>query len=119
MPALIFCALLGLILLVRARPYRGRAQRMPMIAAGWAGLGLAAWGYFATSDTLTRLAIVLPALVAVAVIALIYGLAVAGKRIAPVWGRALDIIEIILIVTAVPMAVWVSGLYAWVRSIRA
>lgn len=119
LPALLFCAVLGLILLVRARPYRGRAQRMPMIAAGWTGLGLAAFAFFVQSGTLIRLTAVLPGLVAVAIAALIYGLGVAGKKIAPVWGRALDIMEVILIVAAIPMAVWVSGLYAWVRSIRA
>jgi ESX secretion system protein EccD len=118
LPALLFCVLLGLILLVRARPYRGRAQRVPMIAAGWAGLGFAALGFFLTTDTLMRLTIVLPGLFVAAIAALVYGLGVAGKKIAPIWGRTLDIIEIILVVAAIPMAVWVSGLYAWVRSIK-
>jgi hypothetical protein len=34
------------------------------------------------------------------------------------WGRALDILEIGLILTIVPLAVWVSGLYHWIRTVR-
>jgi type VII secretion integral membrane protein EccD len=117
--ALLFSALLGLIMLIRARPYLGRAQRTPMIAVGSLGLGFAALGFFLISTPLVRLTGVLGALVVIAVTALVYGLAIAGKRIAPIWGRALDIIEVILIVGAVPMMIWVSGLYDWARAIRA
>jgi hypothetical protein len=63
--------------------------------------------------------IVLPAgLLAVATLTLVYGLAVAGKRVSPVWGRALDIVEILLIAGLVPLAAWVCGAYAWIRAIR-
>jgi type VII secretion integral membrane protein EccD len=117
--ALLFCALLGLILLIRARPYLGRSQRVPMIAVGSIGLGLTALGFFDASTPLIRLTAILGGLVVVAIIALVYGLAIAGKRIAPIWGRFLDIIEVILIVGAIPMAVWVSGIYAAVRGIKA
>ena len=55
----------------------------------------------------------------IAIISLVYGLGVAGKRIAPIWGRTLDIFEIILIVGAIPLAVWVSGLYDWARALHA
>jgi hypothetical protein len=49
-----------------------------------------------------------------------FGFAMAGgKRPAsPWWGRALDVLEIVLILGIVPLAVWVSGLYAWIRGIR-
>jgi len=118
-PAVLFCLLLGLILLLRARPYLGRAQRLPVIVAGAGGLGLALFGLFLHSGPSVRLTVVLGGLITIALASLIYGLAVAGKRIAPIWGRILDIVEIILIVGAIPLAVWVSGLYTWVRALRA
>ena len=51
-------------------------------------------------------------------ISLVYGLTVAGKRISPVWGRLLDIVEILLIIALVPLAVWVGGLYGWILNLR-
>jgi len=36
----------------------------------------------------------------------------------PVWARVLDITETVLIVSVVPLAVWVCNLYGWVRSIK-
>ncbi|GAA0909377.1 hypothetical protein GCM10009558_097650 [Virgisporangium aurantiacum] len=49
-----------------------------------------------------------------------FGFAMAGGKRpnSPWWGRALDVLEIVLILGIVPMAIWVSGLYAWIRGIR-
>jgi hypothetical protein len=32
--------------------------------------------------------------------------------------RALDIVEVLLVVAVVPLAMWVCGLYGWIRAIR-
>jgi len=118
-PPTIFCFVLGIVLLLRARPYLGRAQRVPMIAAGSGGLGLAMLGLFLGSGPLVRLTAVFGGLLVIAITALVYGLGVAGKRIAPIWGRTLDIFEIILIVATIPLAAWVVGLDAWARALHA
>ncbi len=118
LPATIFCALLGVILLLRARPYRSRAQRMPILVAGFVGLGLTAVRVFLDTTPVVRLTVVVGGLIIIAVVAMTYGLVLASRKIAPIWGRALDIIEVILILGAVPMAFWVSGMYAWVRALR-
>ena len=43
---------------------------------------------------------------------------VMARRLSPVLGRLLDVFEVLLIVSVVPLAVWASGLYAWVRSLN-
>jgi hypothetical protein len=35
----------------------------------------------------------------------------------PVWSRALDIVEYVLLAAAVPLACWVAGIYDVVRSL--
>ena len=41
------------------------------------------------------------------------------RRTSPVAGRALDILEVLLILAVIPLAAWASGLYGWVRSLNA
>jgi hypothetical protein len=81
------------------------------------GLALVFYAAFREGSTVVRLAGVLIALLAVTVMSLGYGLGVAGKRISPLWGRTLDILEIVLILAVVPLAAWVWGLYSWIRAI--
>ncbi|MBQ1071282.1 type VII secretion integral membrane protein EccD, partial [Micromonospora sp. D75] len=82
------------------------------------GLGLVAAATFAAGSLGVRLGLVRGGLAVVAVISLVYGLTVAGKRISPVWGRTLDIVEILLIIALVPLAVWVCGMYGWIVNLR-
>lgn len=118
LPAVLLCLVLALLSLLRARPFTGRAQRTPVLFAGTAGLGLAAVAVFGAGSLPVRLGLILGGLLLAAVISLIYGLTVAGKRISPVWGRTLDIVEVLLIVGLVPLAAWVCGLYGWIVNLR-
>ncbi|MFD2763611.1 type VII secretion integral membrane protein EccD [Micromonospora eburnea] len=118
LPAVLLCLVLALLSLLRARPFIGRAQRTPVLLAGTVGLGLAAAATFGTATLPLRLGMILGGLLLAAVISLIYGLSVAGKRISPVWGRTLDIVEILLIVALVPLTVWVCGAYGWIVNLR-
>ncbi|MFG3553543.1 type VII secretion integral membrane protein EccD [Micromonospora sp. NPDC047557] len=118
LPAVLLCLVLALLSLLRARPLLGRAQRVPVLLAGTVGLGLAAAATFAGGSLPVRLGLILGGLLLAAVVSLIYGLTVAGKRISPVWGRLLDIVEIMLIIALVPLAVWVCGLYGWIVNLR-
>ncbi|WP_346536787.1 type VII secretion integral membrane protein EccD [Micromonospora sp. DPT] len=118
LPAVLLCLVLALLSLLRARPFIGRAQRTPVLVTGTAGLALTAAATFAGGSLVTRLGLVLGGLLLTAVVSLIYGLSVAGKRISPVWGRTLDIVEILLIVSLVPLAFWVCGLYGWIVNLR-
>ena len=114
----LLCGVLAVLLLLRARPFLSRAHRIPVLVTGVFGLGMAAAAAFASVSMLVRLGAIATGLVVIALISLVYGLVVAGKRISPVWGRLLDIIEILLIVAVVPLAAWVCGLYGWIVHIR-
>ncbi|SCE79103.1 type VII secretion integral membrane protein EccD [Micromonospora mirobrigensis] len=118
LPAVLLCLVLAVLSLLRARPFVGRAQRTPVLLAGTAGLVLAGWATFTAGGLGTRLGVVLGGLLLAAVVSLIYGLTVAGKPISPLWGRMLDIVEILVIVSLVPLAVWVCGLYGWIVNLR-
>ncbi|MEV4823780.1 type VII secretion integral membrane protein EccD [Micromonospora sp. NPDC049274] len=116
--AVLLCLVLALLSMLRARPLLGRAQRVPVLLTGTVGLGLAAAATFAGGSLPVRLGLILGGLLLAAMVSLIYGLTVAGKRISPVWGRLLDIVEIMLIIALVPLAFWVCGLYGWIVNLR-
>jgi ESX secretion system protein EccD len=118
LPGLLLCTVLAVLLLLRARPLAGRRQRLTVLTAGTAGLALAVTAFVAATPPVVRVAVIPGVLLLVAVAALVYGLAVTGRRISPVWGRLLDIAEIVLIVSVVPLAAWVSGAYAWIRTLH-
>jgi len=115
---LALCGVLALVLMLRARPFSGRAQRVPLLAAGTVGLGVVALAGFVTASPLLRLAAVLGGLIVAALAAVVFGFAVAGKRVSPVWARLLDAGEVILILGILPLALWVCGLYGWIRTIK-
>lgn len=118
LPGVLLCAVFSLVMLLRARPFLGRAQRLPLLLVGVLGGGAVAAACFLAGDQVVRLGAVAGSLIVIAVLTLVYGRSVAGKRIAPTWGRMLDIIEILLIVALVPLAAWVCGVYGWISTIN-
>jgi type VII secretion integral membrane protein EccD len=114
---LVLAAVLALVLLLRSRPFLGRAQRLSLLVGGCVALGAVATAGFAAAGVVGRLGLVLGGLVLAAVLSLGYGLGVAGKRLSPVWGRLLDIADILLIVAVVPLAAWVAGVYGWIATL--
>lgn len=114
----LLATVLSLLLLLRGRPYRGTSARMSVLVAGAAGLAVVAAAGFVASDTGGRLGLVVGGLLVAAATSLVYGMGVAGRRISPFWGRLLDIAEVLLIVSVVPLAGWIIGLYEWIATIR-
>jgi len=118
-PGLILAVILSLVLLSRSRTVEDRPARIVMLAGGMGGLTAALAAIFVWNDsTLVRLTVILGALTFLTLIAMVYGLAVAGKKIAPTWGRSLDIIEALLIVSILPLVGWVCNLYTIALSLR-
>jgi type VII secretion integral membrane protein EccD len=117
LPGVLLCAVLSVCLMLRARPLSGRAQRLALLIPGSIGVALAVLTAALIVTGLLRLTAVLGGLVVLAVASMVYGFAIAGKKISPVWGRMLDILEIILIVAIVPLALWVCGMYGWITTI--
>jgi type VII secretion integral membrane protein EccD len=117
LPGVLLCGVLSICLMLRARPHDGRAQRLALLIPGSIGLAVAVLAASLGATGFLRLTAVLGGLILLAVVSMVYGFAIAGKKISPVWGRTLDILEIILIVAIVPLALWVCGLYGWITTI--
>jgi type VII secretion integral membrane protein EccD len=117
-PGVAMAAVLGVLLMARARWFLGRAHRLPLLIAGAVALGAAATAAFLENGQSTRLTAVLGAVLAIAVVSIWYALTGPGRKASPLWGRALDIFEVLLILALVPLALWVSGIYGWIRTIR-
>ncbi|GAA1699449.1 type VII secretion integral membrane protein EccD [Fodinicola feengrottensis] len=111
------CAVMALVLLMRTRVLMSVRQRLPLLIASLGGLVLLAVGFAAAGGLVIRLAAVVGGVLAVVVIALLSGLVIPGRRFSPFWGRALDIIEVLLVVAIVPLAIGVLGLYSYVRGL--
>jgi type VII secretion integral membrane protein EccD len=111
-------AVLGLLMMIRAKWFLSRRQRLPLLVAGSATVAVTIVAIYVNGSTVTRLIAIPVLLLVVAGISVSFGLSAADRKPSPIAGRVLDIFEVLLIVAIVPLAVWVSGLYGWVRSLR-
>lgn len=110
-------SVVSVAVLLRARTFPSVRQRLPLLLAGLAGLASLALGITLTTDPLIRLLGVGGGVLVCVLVALLGGLAIPGRRFSPFWSRALDIVEIILVIAIVPLMVGVLGLYDLVRSL--
>ncbi|WP_168801459.1 type VII secretion integral membrane protein EccD [Glycomyces buryatensis] len=119
LPGVLLATIVGLIMLSRSRTVEDRPARIVMLASGMGSLALVLTAIFiGTNSMVVQLAAILGSLVLLTVIAMVYGLAVAGKKIAPTWGRSLDICEALLIVAILPLVGWICGLYTFALTLR-
>lgn len=106
---------LAAICLLRARLFTGRGQRALLLAAGGsAALAVLVAGSADVASSTRLLALVAPALVA-GVVLLTMAVALPGRRYAPPWSRAADVLETLLVLSVVPLALAVMGVYGAVR----
>ncbi|WP_189170961.1 type VII secretion integral membrane protein EccD [Pilimelia anulata] len=105
-------AVAGAALLLRARVFAAVAQRVPVLAAGLAALALVGLGLAAGAGpvALGLLAAVLPA---AAVAAMLLG--AAERPVSPYLGRLADLLDTAALVSIVPVACAVLGVYGQVR----
>ncbi|MDG4786546.1 type VII secretion integral membrane protein EccD [Micromonospora sp. WMMD1102] len=115
---LALCAVLGLTMMARARWFLGRAQRLPLLGAGAVALTAAVVAAYDDLGLVWRLTLLLGVLLLVAAISVGFALAAGRRPGSPIWGRTLDIVEVLLVLAVFPLAVWVSGLLDWIRAIR-
>ncbi|TDD80504.1 type VII secretion integral membrane protein EccD [Actinomadura darangshiensis] len=114
----VMCVVLAFTVLLRARIFRARAQKLWLLIPGVAGLGtLAVATAFDIDSQMMLLAIVLVPTLVVSGIAAGVGMWLPGNRLTPFWGRAGDILEIILVVALVPLALGVAGVFDYVRTV--
>ncbi|WP_329519275.1 type VII secretion integral membrane protein EccD [Spirillospora sp. NBC_01491] len=112
------CVVLALALLLRARMFSGRAQKLWMLVPGVFGLAVLAVGTALGLDSQVFLlgGILLPTLV-VSGIAVGVGIWLPKNRLTPFWGRAGDIVEILFVVALIPLALGVAGVFEWARGL--
>ena len=113
----LMCAAVACVLLLRARVFRGRGQRLWLMVPGFGGLILLALVASVHVNQSLMLAIALVPLVAGAGIVVGVGLWLPGHQPSPFWGRAADIIDMLLIVTLIPLALAVAGVFGSVRGL--
>ena len=111
------CAVVACVLLLRARVFRGRAQRLWLMVPGFGGLVLLPLVASVHVNQPQMLAFALVPLLAGAAIVVGVGLWLPGHQPSPFWGRAADIIDMLLIVSLIPLALAVAGVFGYVRGL--
>jgi len=112
------CGVVGLALVLRARLFFGRAQRLWLLLPGLFGLGLLAVTLSSGHHSqAAKLAGVLLPLLVLAAGVLLGGLRGPNSRPSPYWGRVTDILEMLVVLSIVPLALAVFGLYQQVRGL--
>ena len=99
---------LGCALLLRSRVFHGRAQRLWLQVPGYGGL---CWLAVAAGHG-KMIAITLVPLAAGAAILIVAGTWLAGHRPSPFWGRAAEIVDMVLVIALVPLALGVAGVFS-------
>lgn len=111
----VLAVVLGLICLLRARLFTGRAQRVLLQVAGAiALLAVLVSRTLEAHGTARILAFAAPA-VAVAVVLLALSVTLPGRRYSPPWSRAADVVESLLVLSVIPLALAVVGVYGAIR----
>jgi type VII secretion integral membrane protein EccD len=114
--ALVLVALVAAVALLRTRLFPAVRHRLPLAAAGGLCLlELALGGLRLPVDT--RLAVAVPALLVLAVVALLAGRAYAVRSPGPYIGRLADVLDVVLVLAVVPVVCVVLGLYGYVRGL--
>ncbi len=113
----LMCAAVACVLLLRARVFRGRAQRLWLMFPGFGGLALLALVASVHVNQPKMLAIALVPLLAGAAVVVGVGLWLPGHQPSPFWGRAADITDMLLIVSLIPLALGVAGVFGYVRGL--
>jgi type VII secretion integral membrane protein EccD len=105
----VMAAVLACALLLRSRAFPGRAQRLWLMAVGYAGLallGAAAGGLVAVLVLAAAAGVVMAA-----------GAWLPGHRPSPFWGRAADVLDLALVASLVALALGVAGILHYLHGL--
>jgi type VII secretion integral membrane protein EccD len=106
-------AVLAGVLILRARIFGGRAQRLWLMIPGYGGLAWLVSGRLMPGPLLP----VLGLLAAAAAIVIGVGSWLPAHRPSPFWGRAADIADTLLIVGMIPAALAVAGVFGYLHGL--
>lgn len=102
---------MALALLLRARHFLGRTQRLWLIWGGIACAFLLVFRLVTDQHNATVLLIVgLPCLVVAAALGA-WAVTMPGRRVSPYWARTTDLFEVVVLLSVVPLTLGVVGVY--------
>ncbi|MEU6996976.1 type VII secretion integral membrane protein EccD [Nonomuraea sp. NPDC046570] len=107
---------LSLTFILRARVFHGLGQRLWLLVTGLAGLVALAVVHSVGAGMVAVVAVVI-GLLWLAMILLGLGMWLPTGQPSPFWGRAGDILDIMLVVALFPLALGVLDVYSWVRGL--
>ncbi|WP_028649447.1 type VII secretion integral membrane protein EccD [Nocardiopsis sp. CNT312] len=110
------CVIVSLVVLLQARGATSAWQRAFMVGPAWIGLTALALAFAWTAGPLAR-SLTLLTLFAVTAVLAIVSWAVPGRRQLPHWGRAAEIIQIVLCVAVFSLVLAGFGVFGALRSI--
>ena len=111
------CLVASAVLLLRSRVLLSAWQRLAVVVPAVLGLLLVAGTAAGSLPLEQRLAAQLGGLVVVAALLLVAARTLPGRRLLPYWGRAADLSETLVALSAAPLLFQVLGLYAYVRNL--
>ncbi len=114
--ARVTAVILALTIIMRARVFAGVGQRLWLVSSGVAGLATLAISMGSGQGSVMGAVLVIGLLWA-ALIAMGMGVWLPSGKPSPFWGRAGDIVELILIAAMFPLALGVLEVYTWVRGL--
>jgi ESX secretion system protein EccD len=113
----LMCVAVACVLLLRARVFRGLAQRLWLMIPGFGALTLLAATASLHVSQPAMLAVTLAPLLAGTAIVVGVGIWLPGHQPSPFWGRAADIVDMLLIISLIPLALGVAGVFGYVRGL--
>lgn len=111
-------AAIAAVLMLRGRTYANGSQAIALLATGILTAAGLLIGWIVEASPSNRLILVFGVLVVLAVATLVIGIVFPEQRFSPVLRRTVDIIEIILIASVLPLALAVLNLYSTVRHLH-
>jgi type VII secretion integral membrane protein EccD len=113
----LMCAVLGGALLLRSRVFRGRAQRLWLQVPGYGALAMLALGAALQAAAPRSVLMIAALLVAGAAILIGTGMWLPAHRPSPFWGRAAEILDMTLVISLIPLALGVTGVFGSIRGL--
>ncbi|WP_245641940.1 type VII secretion integral membrane protein EccD [Nonomuraea candida] len=114
--ALAMAVVLSLVMLLRARVFHGVGQRLWLLGTGLAGLVAVAVELSVGAGTVAAAAVAM-GLLWLAMLVVGLGLWLPSGRLSPFWGRAGEIVDVILLIALFPLALGVLDVYIWIRGL--
>lgn len=110
-------AVTALAAALRARAFVGWLQRTFLLLSAVVGFGLLAISLASQEPGILRVLFLVASLIGLAGVLVVSALRLPGHQVSPVWRRAADILDGIVVLSLIPVALNVMGLYGYVRGL--